>query len=443
MNSLEKNLQYSLAAVLILILVGLLSITIISTRHILQEFVTSRLEHDAKNLLDILDIKASAVKVRWRRINPIYNIPYSGHYYTITMQGDKQNEAIRSPSLQEEKILLAKNRLSTVQRSVPGPQNQRLIVWTKTYQKQGQDIVISVAEDMSSLKQRRKRFQWLFIITGIIGIALMLLMQRLIIRRLFQKLDHSRLEVKQIESGKKEQLSEDVPVEIYPLVKEFNQTLSLMQQRLERSRNALGNLAHALKTPLSILVQTLDVDKKDNQKAIMQAERIRQLTERELKRARMAGIGNTTKRFNPREELPVLCDVLKQAHQKEMLKIRLTTAENVTVFGDREDMLELLGNLLDNACKWAESQVSCSVLTTTINSSGAENIRIIIEDDGKGQTPDEIEKLTKRGVRLDESVEGSGLGLAICNDIVKLYGGSLRFGHSEKLGGFLVEVNLP
>lgn len=440
MNSLERRLQYSLAAVLIIILIGLLAITNTSTRHILQEFVTSRLEHDAKNLLGVLDIRGNRLKVGKRRINPIYNMPYSGHYYTIMTQG----EIIRSPSLQGELIPTPKNTLSSIQHSIPGPKGQRLIIWNKTYQKQGQDITISVAEDMSLLKERRDRFRWLFIVSGIVGFVLMLLMQRFIIRRLFHSLDLVRDEVKQIELGKREQLSEDVPVEIFPLVKEFNHTLSLMQQRLERSRNSLGNLAHALKTPLSILVQTLDEDKENSpqtQISRMQVERIRQLTERELKRARMAGVGNTPKRFNPSEELPVLCDVLKQAHQKEMLEIRLSITDSVKVFGDREDMLELLGNLLDNACKWAESKVSCSISCNT--ESGVESIAIMIEDDGVKLSEDEIQKLTQRGVRLDETVEGHGLGLAICSDIVKLYEGCMKFGHSKKLGGFKVEVNLP
>jgi signal transduction histidine kinase len=192
---------------------------------------------------------------------------------------------------------------------------------------------------------------------------------------------------------------------------------------------------------------TKEWDKNNNQQALTQAknqaERIRQLTERELKRARMAGLGNTTQRFDPREELPVLIEVLKQAHRKNELEVKLHIADSVKVFGDREDMLELLGNLMDNACKWAKSKVICTISITANITGNSASTGIIIEDDGVGKEPDELVGLAKRGIRLDESVEGHGLGLAISKDIVKLYGGTIRFDRSEKLGGFLVEIKLP
>ena len=102
-------------------------------------------------------------------------------------------------------------------------------------------------------------------------------------------------------------------------------------------------------------------------------------------------------------------------------------------------MLELIGNHMDNACKWAKSLVYCAISTSADDHS----TRIIIEDDGAAKPTQELEQLTRRGARLDESVQGHGLGLAICKDIVKLYGGSMHFRQSEKLGGFLVEVLLP
>lgn len=444
MNSLERQLKYSLAGIFILILVGLFFIANASTRHILHDFVISRIEHDANNLLKALNLKHGIAKVRWRQINPIYNTPFSGHYYSIYIENSENQSTpgitIRSPSLQGEG--LTSNTDVNIQYDIAGPQNQRIILWSKKFQKNGHNVVLTLAEDMTSLKAQRKRFRWVFLIIGMTGIVLLLTLQRFIIRRLFKRLDHARHEVKQIELGKAQQLSEDVPLEIYPLVKEFNHSLSLMQQRLERSRNSLGNLAHALKTPLSLLIQQLDNkdtgDNTDssNQQAKLQAERIRQLMERELKRARLAGLGNTSQRFSPCLELPVLVDVLKQAHQKNALQIKLVISDQVSVFGDREDMLELLGNLLDNACKWAKSTVLCSISSATKNNE----ITLVVEDDGAGRSTKEIEQLMQRGVRLDESVEGHGLGLAICKDIVKLYGGSIHFDRSEKLGGFRVLI---
>lgn len=444
MKSLERQLQTSLAIVLLLILLGLGIVANLSTRSLLQEFVTSRLELDAERLLDTLDASAKYPKVRWGRVNPIYSTPDSGHYYAIKLNGDAN--VLFSPSLQSEKLPIPldselKHNAPIIVHDVIGPKGQHLIIWTKAYNKDGRGIVISIAEDMSLLMKNRQHFSLLFIGIGVIGFLLILALQRFVIRRLFKHLDKSRLEIQQIESGERQQLSEDVPTEIYPLVKEFNHSLSLMQQRMERSRNSLGNLAHALKTPLSLLMQQLDRGESegDLKQAKRQAERIRQLTDRELKRARLAGLGNTTQRFDPHEELPILIEVLKQAHQKSDLKVSLYIDDAVRLFGDREDMLELMGNLMDNAYKWAKSQVSLSIHID----QKQKNINITVEDDGAGKTTQELEQLAQRGVRLDESVEGHGLGLAICNDIVKLYAGSIRFSQSKEFGGFHVKVNLP
>lgn len=288
------------------------------------------------------------------------------------------------------------------------------------------------------VKHRQHRFKWLFPFLAAGGIVLILIIQGMVIRRTFSRLDHIRTELQRLEAGEITKLDEGVPVEIYPIVAEFNYLLSLMQERLARSRNSLGNLAHALKGPLNLLMQHLDepAASDGHQQAQVQAERIRQLTERELKRARMAGQGNTTQRFAPHAELPTLVEVLSRIHHKSPRCIMLNIAPDITRFGDREDMLELIGNLLDNACKWADEHVYCQI------SRHSGRIRIIVEDDGPGRTGEELEQMAERGVRLDESVAGHGLGLSICKDIVKLYGGEMTFEKSDNLGGVKVMVVL-
>jgi len=430
MISLERRLQISLGAMLTIILLILLLITGISTRHLLQKFVISRLSHDGMNIFQALNLDTGFLDTH--KIDPIYNSPFSGHYFLIHLN---QEHTILSKSLAGRQFPAVAAQ-SKVQRDIPGPENQRLFIWTDSYQKNGNAVVLSIAEDMSLYKEQLKRFLGLFIFIGMSGILLTLLLQRYIIRRLFQYLDKSQVEMRQIETGKRQELSEDVPSEIYPLVTEFNHTLVLMQQRLERSRNALGNLAHALKTPLSILLQNLEA-KPDLKQARQQTRRIQQLMERELKRARFAGLGNSVIRFDPRVELPVLIKVLKQAHHKEQLHIEYEIGQEITVFGDREDMLELLGNILDNACKWARSKVICRV------EKASGSVLITIEDDGLSQTKEELSRLTTRGTRFDETVSGHGLGLAICQDIVKLYGGRMTLGQSTQLGGFQVTIELP
>ncbi|CAA6816512.1 MAG: Sensor protein PhoQ (EC [uncultured Thiotrichaceae bacterium] len=294
----------------------------------------------------------------------------------------------------------------------------------------------SVHKSGKSEARPPRRFTWLFPILAGCGVVLILVVQGIVIRRTFRRLDRIRAEVRELEAGHIKTLSEQVPVEIHPIIHEFNHVLQLMEERLERSRNSLGNLAHALKGPLNLLIQELDqqADSPAKQRAMQQAERVRQLTQRELKRARMAGLGNTTQRFSAQEDLPVLTEVLARVHRKPVDYIQLDIAAGTERFGDREDMLELLGNLLDNACKWADRRVSCRI------EPDGQRHRIVIEDDGPGCTETELQQMTERGTRLDESVEGYGLGLAICKDIIKLYDGQLKFGHSQRFGGLSVEV---
>ncbi len=293
--------------------------------------------------------------------------------------------------------------------------------------------------DAHSLPLPKRRFQWLFPLLALLGIALTLFIQSVVIRRTFKRLDHIQAELQALNQGQIKQLNTQVPREIVPIIQEFNHLLIHMQERLERSRHSLGNLAHALKTPLNLLTQYVDEwpSSAPQQPAKQQLERIRSLTERELKRARLAGLGNSVQRFNPQLELPILSHILQQVYQAKALNIQFHFSAELPCFGDREDMLELLGNLLDNACKWAQQQVQCSLHLQD------KSMHMLIADDGSVPTPSALQSLTERGVRLDESREGYGLGLAICKDIIKLYGGALTFSVSEGLGGLQVRVQLP
>lgn len=282
--------------------------------------------------------------------------------------------------------------------------------------------------------QRPHRFRWLFPLLATVGIVLILIVQRVVIRRSFRDFTAIQQNLQALENGTIQKLSEHVPAEIHPIIQKFNQVLLQLQERLQRSRNAVGNLAHALKGPLNFLQQHLAGA--EDELARLQLERLHKLIERELKRARMAGGGNAIQHFNPWQDLPTLVELLSRVHALPATALKLDIAEDITHFADREDMLELLGNLLDNACKWAQSQVYCQIHKVD------GKIQLIVEDDGAGCSAAELAQMGERGVRLDEAVSGYGLGLAICKDIVKLYGGSIQFSRSTKLGGLQVSVLL-
>ncbi|MFC1684082.1 sensor histidine kinase [Pseudomonadota bacterium] len=438
-NSLHTRLQFGLSLSLMLLMALLWWAGSLAVRELGEDLIESRLEHDAEALLAAMDFKGQDnVEIEWQHINPIYQQPFSGHYYVVITPDGAE---VSSRSIWDHKLQvshLAKGE--TKQWYAKGPSAQQLLVWARHYDKQGQSFTLAVAEDISPLESHLSLFQWTFAGLALAALFILLAIQKQVITRSLQSLEHVRIEMQQLEKGDITTLSEDVPSELLPMVQEFNSLLVLLAQRLERSRNALGNLAHALKAPLNLLMQYLDTQELDEHPTLrnqtqVQAQRIQQLMERELKRARLAGASTPGQRFDPHNDLPALVTVLQQVHQQKGLNIQYKIDNETPNFADREDMLELLGNLLDNACKWAKQQVNCNI-------SGSNTITILIEDDGPGRSEQELDQMMQRGVRLDETVDGHGLGLAITTDIVKLYGGDMRFDNSEQLGGLRVTVHL-
>ncbi|MDH5395547.1 MAG: ATP-binding protein, partial [Gammaproteobacteria bacterium] len=203
----------------------------------------------------------------------------------------------------------------------------------------------------------------------------------------------------------------------------------------------LGDLAHALKKPLTVLRQfereTVLKDNPDLQKNLAtQINSMQKIIDHVLKRARLAGESHAGILFNLKNDFPELIDVLKKMYHNKNIQFEIDVDENVIVPAEREDMLELLGNLLDNACKWSERLIKISIYDNQM-------LMIIVEDDGRGIEQERINELTQRGKRLDESIEGHGIGLSIVQDIVSQYHGNIVYQRSESLGGLQVAVSLP
>ncbi|MET0052695.1 MAG: sensor histidine kinase [Candidatus Thiodiazotropha sp.] len=434
-NSLEFRLQAGLTISLILLIILLWLFGAGSVERLTEDFIASRLEHDAEAILGATDL-GQGVSVASAKINQIYHRPYSGHYYLML---GADGEEVASRSLWDFKLQVPRMPAGEAQRyHLPGPDGQNLLVWTRGYRKQGADLTLAVAEDLQPLKEQRDRFLKHFALLALAGLMLLLILQGMVVRGAFRRLRPLRQDVQNLTSGQEQLLRVDVPTEFMPLVNEVNHLLRLLSSRNQRSRNALGNLAHALKGPLNLLTRHIDQAASQDpglRQAHEQVERIRVLMDRELRRARLAGGKTLSERFDARQDLPDLLHALRQIYRDRQLKIDCSIEGEPNPFGDREDILELLGNLLDNACKWAHSQVHCHV-------SGTRGLRIMVEDDGEGLADDAIELLTQRGRRLDESVDGHGLGLAIVNDVVQLYEGTINFERSTKLHGLLVRIEL-
>ena len=437
MNSLAQRLNIGLGLSLIL-LMGLIGWLIYDqNQRLVDDLVVSRLEHDGESLLAALQFDAEGkAMLTESSISTIYRQPLSGHYFLLLTE---KNEVLRSRSLWDaalsgEKLAVGEQRISRI----VGPAEQPLLLWAGGYRKAGQNITIMVGEDLSLLQQRLLENAILLLVLTMIFLVLILFIQRKIVRNSFAPLRQLSIEIEQLEQGDIDQLTESVPLEVKPLVVEVNRLLLVMTRRLDRSRNALGNLAHALKGPLNLLMQLADHSETPaslKKELHQHTTALQQQIEHELVRAKLAGTGSAGQCFNPAEEMPALITVLERVYHDRKIKFDCDYPEQNLRNVDRHDLLELLGNLLDNAAKWSKGKVRCSIGQSKV-------ISIVVEDDGAGVSEQELAVLTQRGYRLDESLPGHGLGLAIVKEIVELYDGVLKFDSSPELGGLRVQVSL-
>ncbi|MEJ2654484.1 MAG: ATP-binding protein [Acidihalobacter sp.] len=442
MTSLQTRLSVWLTGILLVLFALAWLVTDMAPQQLTQHYVTARLEHDGETLLAGLS-RASDGKlgIAPRFVAPVYLRPFSGHYYVIRAGSD----VLRSRSLWDYKLDAGPPPAGSSARlsRVTGPQNQHLLVWQRRVTLQGETVDLTVAENLSALDADIARFRRYLALFTVIALIAVLLLQRPVVRGVLRPLQAIRRQLGQLERGERDRLEEDAPREIRPLVHELNALLERLGARLERSRSATGNLAHALKTPLARLQQISEFESTalppDVRGDLAQAiGDMRASIDRELKRARMAGGGVPGMRLRLDTELARLAEVMGRIHHDRTLEIETELPAGQTFSGDREDMLELFGNLLDNACKWARGRI---LLRVEADAAGA--LHAWVEDDGPGGDPQTLASLTERGARADEHVAGHGLGLAIVSDIVAQYDGRLAFGRSEALGGLSVEIDLP
>ena len=244
-----------------------------------------------------------------------------------------------------------------------------------------------------------------------------------------------------VRDGRDARLEGEYPSEVQPLVSELNQLLADREQRITRAHRKAGDLAHGLKTPLTLLNQQAERAKAAGQLDLanaihQQIERMRRQIDYHLAHARAsASGGNPSARSHVLTSADGLARTMMAIHADKQVRVEVHVAHEHFVRAQREDLDEMLGNLVDNACKWAQSRVE-------ITSSSNGQTEITVDDDGPGLAPELRETVLQRGVRADEAAPGSGLGLAIVADLVELYGGSISL-TSAPLGGLRATLRLP
>lgn len=378
---------------------------------------------------------------------------YSGKYWAVAEAGpDGELRPLRrSESLWDADLARPPQGLEAIL-AVPGqpvfydtvgPQQEplRAVATVRTLPNRDAPLIFLAAIDRSLIDQDSARFALLtWSALGLLGVGLVgavFVQVRFGLRPLY---DLGR-EIRDVRRGRSQRLSRRYPTEIAPLADELNALLDHNQEVVDRQRTHVGNLAHALKTPLAVMLAEAEarpVEGRLAETVRRQAAVMRAQVDHHLQRARAAARAQTAGQRTPVEDVvDELASLLERVFRSKEVVIDWRVADGLCFRGERQDLQEILGNVLENACKWCERRVRVVAAP-----AGEGRLALVVEDDGAGLPADQREDALKRGARLDESEPGTGLGLSIVDELVRAYGGRLSLGDAAA-GGLRVEIELP
>ena len=385
---------------------------------------------------------------------PQFQIPLSGWYWQIVrIDPEKGPAAI----LRTSRSLFSATMSHLVDPSAPdrpgdqvegyliGPDNKPLRILEQLIDLgDNARFYISVAGNAAEISDATRKFA--LTLASTFGLLLAALIGSTLIQVRFglEPLRRLRQAVSDIREGKAETIGETYPLEVAPLAQELNQMIDANREIVDRARMQVGNLAHALKTPISVLVNESQGDdsplagKLREQTGLMR-DQVQYYLDRARAAARAASIGSVT------EVDPVIEAFLRtfpKIYRDRDISFSSAGESGLRFRGERQDFEDMVGNLVDNAGKWAKSAVVITIASEPGTPGGPPRMRLIIEDDGPGISPERRKEATRRGRRLDETRQGSGLGLSIVADLSSLYNGAFTLDDSP-LGGLRATVILP
>lgn len=428
MNSLRNRLSFGLIVSLMVLLLAQWWLSSRAIENLLESQLLDQLQQDSEALLAGVEFDATGVlTLNSSGLVPAYQQPYSGTYYALQYRAETRY----SRSLWDADFTLptpgGPQALITRQ---SGPDGQYLLVHARTYEKDRQLFTIAIARDITPLRNNLMQYQLANAGFSALFLLALVLIQRWIVVNTLKPLGAVQAALVRLQQGEIAQLEFQGPDEIKPLVVELNRLLTAIDQRLKRSREGMGNLAHALKTRLARLSQLSDeADRKHFVQEVQALTvEVARLIDRETARVRVVGDLRPGQRIDLPELLNALASSCKALYRDKALNFVVQVPHGATLLGDREDLFELFGNLIDNASKWANTQVLISLEGTTVQ----------IRDDGPGCPSSMLTEITQRGFRADENTPGSGLGLAIAQDIASTYGATLEFANNSP--GLVVRI---
>lgn len=375
----------------------------------------------------------------------------SGKYWAVAVPtaDGRLRIVVRSPSLAGENLVIPRElpdrlraaRGETISYNAWGPLQKRLRVAASMKQLPGrtEPVVFMAGLDRSTIDadtQQFATFTWAALLILGLGLVVAVFLQVQIGLRPLYSL---RNEIADVRKGRSARIARSYPLEIQPLAEQVNRLLDHNQETVERQRTHVGNLAHALKTPLSVMLAEAGTqqgplpDIVRRQTAIMQAQ-----VDHHLRRARAAARAQMLGERTPiAEVLDELAVMLERVFETRGVEIDWRAPDDLAFRGERQDLQEILGNLMENACKWAKRRVRVSAGAT-----GLGQMVVVVEDDGPGLPEAQREAALQRGMRMDETTPGSGLGLSIVVELTRAYGGRVTLGDSE-MGGLKAVLELP
>lgn len=311
-------------------------------------------------------------------------------------------------------------------------------------------LTFSVAVSLSDYEQRLWSFRTQLLGWFVGMMILLLITLAALLRWVLSPVRRLEREIHEVEEGRSEVLGEGYPRELSGVATNLNALLVGERKRVARYRDTLGNLAHSLKTPLAVMRSTLASSDSDAGSAApasapalsAEIDRMNDIIQHQLKRAAASGgalLGQAP--VDVAQVAGELRTALLKVYARKDLAIEVQAAPGGQFVGDRGDLVELLGNLIDNACKWCRSHVRITVGTDELAGT-RQRLSVVVEDDGPGISEEDRERIGRRGVRTDESVPGHGIGLAMVHDTVDMYGGSFAIDRSP-LGGARFSLRLP
>lgn len=306
------------------------------------------------------------------------------------------------------------------------------VVWQD---KKRYEFSFLVAEDRAVLDKDIKRFR-IYLIAGFVLITISLLVgQAFMLRLAFRPIGKLETEIADMDEGVKDRLSNDYPKELRGVTGNLNALVEKEYQQRERYRSTMADLAHSLKTPMTILSGELKhyPENKTMQDALA---RIDSNIEYQLRRAVMTGHTVLDKGTQVTQVLSLVVEAMEKIYSERSVTLDINAEDKQIFFGDENDLMEIFGNLLDNAFKYAERRI-----IVTVNGIN-QQLRIVVEDDGPGFADHDVTRVFSRGERLDQQGLGQGIGLAVVFDIVKSYCGTIEARNSA-LGGALFEITFP